>query len=381
MRKYIFIFFILFYSYSLSGYNIKIVKNISSGWQILNEDGEPFIIKGVGYSPVPPGSAVWDYSFSEESAPWLEDAEYMKELGVNTLRIYYTGSKSYDCKKFIRQMYRLFSIYTLFPLDINITTIDFSVPEIIEELEEKIINKVEEYKETQGILLYLMGNEIDYYFTDDKAYWATKEMETLTPFARAKKRAEIIFTELDKIAKKIKNIDPYHPVGISLGTLNYILLADRICTNIDFIGLNQYIGKKFTLWYYTMKMKKPVLITEFGYDAYDSKEEREDEETQAEFLVSMWQDIYQHTYQKGKGVCIGGIVFEWNDEWWKYEYGDPAEHNSEGSWNNAAWKDFTGYKFNVQEEWFGLLKFVYENGVYVKKPRKAFYELKKLWRE
>ncbi len=381
MKKGIFILFI-FWSLNLFAYKIEIVKNLTNGWQILNEDGEPFLIKGVCYSPIPPGSVVWSYSFSEESSPWLDDGELMEEMGVNTIRIYYTGKKPEDCKKFIRQMYRLFSIFTVFPLEVNITSIDFTSEELINELEEKITKKVEEYKDTSGILLYLLGNEIDYYFTDDKAYWATREMEGLTPFARAKERARLVFEVLDKIAGKIKEIDPYHPVGISLGTLNYIILADKICTNIDFIGLNQYVGKRFyTLWYYTRKLKKPVLITEFGYDAYDSKKEREDEDTQAEFLTSMWKDIIKHSYKNKRGVCLGGIIFEWNDEWWKYAYGDPSEHNIEGSWNNPAWKDFTGYKFNVQEEWFGLVKFVTNDGKYIKKPRKAFYEFKKLWVE
>jgi hypothetical protein len=49
-------------------------------------------------------------------------------------------------------------------------------------------------------------------------------------------------------------------------------------------------------------------------------------------------------------VCAGGMVFEWNDEWWKSDDGGWDEHDTTASWQNGAYPDPT-----IQEEWWGLV--------------------------
>ena len=39
------------------------------------------------------------------------------------------------------------------------------------------------------------------------------------------------------------------------------------------------------------KIDRPVLITEFGYDAFNNKTQKEDEETQAKIIIKLWNDI------------------------------------------------------------------------------------------
>ena len=75
------------------------------------------------------------------------------------------------------------------------------------------------------------------------------------------------------------------------------------------------------------------------------------------------------------------MVFEWSDEWWKYEYGDSRKHNVEGTWPNAAWPDFNNkISDNVQEEWFGILKIAKStNEINKRMPRDIFYKLKEYW--
>ena len=58
-----------------------------------------------------------------------------------------------------------------------------------------------------------------------------------------------------------------------------------------------------------------------------------------------------------KANAIGGFVFEWRDEWWKYlqeENLDTQDNNA--SWSNQAYLfDWAEGKNNMNEEWFGIM--------------------------
>ena len=63
----------------------------------------------------------------------------------------------------------------------------------------------------------------------------------------------------------------------------------------------------------------PVMLTEFGSDAFNVLTNQEDQKAQAEIVKGNWQEIYNKSYGKGEeGNVIGGCIFEWRDEWWKY---------------------------------------------------------------
>jgi len=362
------------------------VKQSNNGWVLYDDTNNPFIIKGVCYSPTPIGETVWVYNmFEDENRPWFTDGDYMEQMGVNTVRIYDTGNNVDKYQKFIRQMYKLYSIYTIFPLPLKMEGADFGSEEYKERVKKKILDVVEEYKDTPGIIFWLLGNEIDYFFYDNRAYWDTEEIRELnSPFRRAKARAEIVFRFANNITKEIKKIDDAHPVGISLGQTFFFNLIKENLPDIDFVGLNYYQGRNFsTVWSSAKKFNKPVLITEFGYDAFNTKTRKEDEKSQAKFIVSLWKDIYRHTWvQNDSAIALGGCIFEWTDEWWKYPYGGPDVHDKEGSWPNPAWLDFSPENpNNVQEEWFGIFKIVPSENEKIDKriPRLVYYKLKEIW--
>ena len=64
---------------------------------------------------------------------------------------------------------------------------------------------------------------------------------------------------------------------------------------------------------------KPVLISEFGCPAYHRhKNVQETEALQTAYLRSNWEDIeWNLGGGPGAGNAVGGVVFEWVDEWWK----------------------------------------------------------------
>jgi len=66
------------------------------------------------------------------------------------------------------------------------------------------------------------------------------------------------------------------------------------------------------------KLNVPIMFTEFGADAYNAKELREDQHSQTRYLLGNWREIYEQSSGKGKvGNSIGGFTFQFTDGWWK----------------------------------------------------------------
>jgi hypothetical protein len=111
---------------------------------------------------------------------------------------------------------------------------------------------------------------------------------------------------------------------------------------------------------------------------------------QAFFLESQWRQIMDNVANapKGAGNCLGGIIFEWTDEWWKHNMVDPAGwsvQDTESNWSNGSYYfDIQAPKnMNMNEEWFGIIALSADEkefGLDKRVPRKAYYVLRELWR-
>jgi hypothetical protein len=98
---------------------------------------------------------------------------------------------------------------------------------------------------------------------------------------------------------------------------------------------------------------------------------------QSNGILKQWYDINNSS----TSVCVGGVVFEMMDEWWKGSQTrtplgvcpelDPAVHSVCGQSMPGADDGF------YSESWFGLFAQTEEYTCIV--PRKAFYNLGKLW--
>ena len=94
--------------------------------------------------------------------------------------------------------------------------------------------------------------------------------------------------------------------------------------------------------------------------------------------------MYNKSFGNGEeGNAIGGFVFEWRDEWWKYlqvENLDVQDRNA--SWSNQAYLfDWAPGENNMNEEWFGIAALGPANsdGVYTARPRMAYDVLSEIW--
>jgi hypothetical protein len=111
----------------------------------------------------------------------------------------------------------------------------------------------------------------------------------------------------------------------------------------------------------------------------------EDQNMQASYITSQWGDINSNLTSNGN-ACLGGLVFEWCDEWWK---GDTISntpstiggggvkgvsyHDIETDWINSAYTDDP----DMNEEWWGIVSVA--AGTTARTARLVYYSLKNLW--
>lgn len=376
-------------SWAQSAVEIQSVPTCINGYT-LYVDGKPFLVKGVIYSPTPVGLG-YDYDFfSDPNKPWLADGKLMKEMGINCIRIYKVSDDVEKTRIFIRDMYEKFGIYTIVSDWLGLwddPPANYANEVFRNNTKERVLKIVEALKGEKGILMWVLGNENDYSFSGNARFWTSPEIEKLEPARRAAKRAEIYYTYINELATAIKTIDTVRPVALGCGEINFLRIASGICKDVDALAIISYRGKNFANVFTSIRniFDRPILVSEFGCDSYDAFREKEDEQVQADYLLAQWRDLYSNTVCSGneKGNVLGGIIFEWSDEWWKHNEGyseDWSKHNPEAGWSQGAYTFDNRAKnnLNMNEEWFGLVRVSpeIENGINKRVPKQAFTALK-----
>ncbi len=360
-----------------------------NGWQ-LRVNGEPFYIKGVvwGYTP---RNENYTYNLWGESDDFIRkvldyDFGLMAAAGVNANRSFATIPP-----KWVTYIYREHGIRTVInPLMGRygytvggkwIPFTDYSDPLTRETLKRDTLAIFETYKDVEGVLMFALGNESNYGLS-----WSSFEIENLPEGERNTAKARFLYSLYNEIMKAGKQIAPDKPQSIVNGDIQYIDLIAELCPDLDVLGSNVYRGPSFTALWADVKAKVdlPVVYYEFGSDAFNAREYREDQLSQATILRDQWKEMYNKAYGNGEeGNSIGGFVFEWRDEWWKYlqiENLDVQDNNA--SWSNQAYLfDWAPGKNNMNEEWFGItaLGTPNEDGVYTARPRMAYDVLAQIW--
>lgn len=373
---------------------VTVIKLKNGNYQML-VDKKPFIVKGVCYSPVPIGQQGVLYNFvCDPNRPWVVDGKLMQEMGVNTIRLYHSSEEMAFCKGMIEDLYNLYGIRTIMGFTLGFwdyPPANYADPEFRKEVTEKVLKTVEYFKDTPGILIWNLGNENNYSFDGRINPWTSDEIDALETFGQKRDaRAKIYYSFVNEIAAKIKKIDPLHLVALGNGETVGLKIAAENCPDIDILGCIVYRGKVFGNFFKEVKRNfdLPVVLTEFGCDAYNMVQLKEDQNNQAKFLKSQWLDIENNfAGGEGEGNCVGGVVFEWNDEWWKSSESDRDSwlvHDTIAAWGMGSYDFDAKAGKNMNEEWFGIVALdpeLDENGLNKRHPRKAYYVLRKLWNQ
>ena len=354
----------------------------------LTVNGKPLMINGVNWDYFPIGTN-YNYSLWKQSDKFIQEAldeemGLLKNMGVNTIRVY-TGMP----KKWIEYVYTNYGIYTMLnhafgryglTLDgVWTPNTEYSNPKTREILLKETQEMATEYKDTKGLLFFLLGNENNY-----GLFWDGAETEDIPVKDRKSTvRAESMYKLFNEAVVSMKSIDSSHPIAICNGDLLFLDIIAKECKDVDILGTNVYRGVSFGDVFERVKKEfgKPVLFTEFGSDAFNVLTNQEDQKAQAFYLKGNWKEIYENAAGIGKaGNSLGGFTFQFSDGWWKYGQTKNLDaHDSNASWSNGGYqKDFTEGQNNMNEEWFGICAKgpTNENGSYQLYPRAAYYVLK-----
>ena len=355
-------------------------------------NGEDFMVNGMNWDYFPRGT---NYSFSiwNQSDDFIKsalDAEMglLKNMGVNTIRTY-TGIQP----RWVQYIYENYGIHTIlnhsfgrYGLTLDGTWVavtDYSNPAVKELLMSEITALAEEFKNTPGLLMILLGNENNY-----GLFWAGAETEDFPDEedqrrAVGENRGRPMYKLMNEAAIAIKEIDGSRPVAICNGDLLFLDIIAEECQDVDIYGTNMYRGISFGDTFERVKNEygKPVLFTEFGSDAFNALSNKEDQQAQATIMVGQWKEIYANAAGLGKtGNSIGGCTFQFSDGWWKFGQTDNLDiHDNNASWSNGGYPfDYKPGQNNMNEEWFGICAKGPNDarGLYELYPRAAYYALK-----
>jgi len=377
---------------------VHLVQYETGDWQLIVDD-KPYFIKGITYAPTKVGQSPdegtmgnWmEEDFNQNGKidgpydafvdknrnnqqdadePAVGDFQLMREMGINTIRLYHHPLKIN--KELLRDLYKNYGIMVIMGDFLGKYTIgsgapwypgtDYNNPEQKKNMMDSVMSMVAEFKDEPFVLFWLLGNENVYGFA-----------------CNADKEPDAFFSFVNEVAQKIKSVDPEHPVAICSGDNLFLDKFGKDSPDVDIFGTNAYRGEYGfgSLWRQVRLLTdKPVFITEFGCPAYaEAKSEEEAEQLQADYHRGAWEDIWQNrAFGEGQGNSIGGIIFEWLDEWWKaYE---PYLHDTKGLFT-GPFPD--GY---MHEEWLGLAgQGDGKSSPYLRQLRKSYYTYKKLLQE
>ena len=386
------IFYLLIFCSVFSGFSqtekIAIQKNDAD--LSITIDGKNFIINGMNWDYFPIGTN-YSYSLWNQSDAFIQQAlddemGLLQNMGVNTIRVY-----SGIPKKWIEYIHSKFGIYTMLNHSFGRygLTIDgvwkpnteYSDTKTRKLLLNEVTQMAKEYKDTKGLLLFLLGNENNY-----GLFWDGAETENIPVKDRKSTiRARSMYKLFNEAVVSMKAIDANHPMAICNGDLLFLDIIAEECKDVDVLGTNVYRGVSFGDLFERVKKEygKPVLFTEFGSDAFNTLTNQEDQNAQAFYLKGNWNEIYNNASGMGKaGNAIGGFTFQFSDGWWKYGQTSNLDlHDNNASWSNGGYqKDFIEGENNMNEEWFGICAKgpTNEKGFYQLFPRASYYVLKEI---
>lgn len=290
-------------------------------------NGVPLHMKGVNWNPVPPGAV---HPQGVAYRQYVDtDARLMAEAGVNVIRTYEALTDTG-----VLDILWAHNIQVL-----NTVYAGGNAPLTV------IQGKVSSVMHHPAILMWVAGNEWNYNFCYNSF--------TLNNCQG----------HLADVARSIKATDSQHPVATVYGEVPRPEVVSQM-SDIDVWGINYYdgisFGDVFQRW--AAVSSKPMFIGEYGADAYNSLINRVDENSQSEATRALTRELVDHSAVFNGGTCVGGLIFEFADEWWKDMEGSPSVQEVGGVAPGGG--PYPDRVFN--EEWWGLVDIN-------RKPRQAYY--------
>jgi hypothetical protein len=348
-----------------------------SGRQLL-VNGQPFTVRGVNYKPTPyTGTYNWGDDWTLNTSVTAADLAKMQEMGANTIRVYVTYERLFNnwdshdpngdsivaaelsryqtalSQAQSRGIYVIMNYWVPYGLDYTqATTRSWHKIRF-----RKIINTFKSLSSYPNVLMWAFGNENNL------------NRGSLT-------QAQLFAYYGEAVSEAKSQADATHPYTVVLGddlSINNASLTGS-APSVDIWSLNVYqTAQGYTNLINAYTLAKPLLLSEFGADAFNNAAGSEDQASQANFYTDRWNNYIKPNLSAANGgnKLLGAAVFEWNDEWWKA--GSNATHDAGGWSGNVPPDNF------LNEEWFGLSTALPDGSSGPRAYRQAYNALKTMW--
>lgn len=375
------------------------VKKNTQGWQLF-VDGKPHFIKGINYTPFkvgesPHNNTLRDWmiidddqdglidsayqswvdknrnGIQDDNEPVVGDFQLMKNMGTNTIRIFHHPSGNPEIialhpnnldlnhapnKELLRKLHADYGIWIIMGDFLGAYTIgsaadwqkgtDYTNAEQQANMLKSVEAMIREFKDEPYILMWSLGN-------------ANNDGITAKTNAATQPRAYAEF--VNRVVKRIHELDPNHPVALVNGDTDLLPTLARYAPDIDILGINttRYVPGFGALWDEVDQIyDKPVLITSYGLPTMRFEKGRFDEIFQYQVHVAGWRDIARHAAGESyPGNAIGGVAFEWLDAWWR-DYLPNEQNLGKHGWH-AEWQGIATQGNGQQSLYLRQLRHVY----------------------
>ncbi|MEL7223240.1 MAG: glycosidase, partial [Bacteroidota bacterium] len=244
---------ILFASVAFAQADKVVVQTDNEGMR-LEVNGEDFMINGMNWDYFPIGTnysySLWNQPDDLVQAALDSEMSLLRNMGVNTVRMY-SGVPA----RWIKYIYQKYGIYTMLnhsfgryglTIDGNwVAVTDYRDPRTQALLLSEVTELAREYKDTPGLLMFLLGNENNY-----GLFWAGAETEDFPDEEDERafigeSRGRPMYKLMNDAALQMKAIDGSHPVAICNGDLLFMDIVVEECPDVDIYGTNMYRGVSF----------------------------------------------------------------------------------------------------------------------------------------
>lgn len=252
---------------------VRIVKTKGKEEFKLLVDSKPYFIKGAVGN---------DY------------LEKLKKYGGNSIR---TGSNVPHLDK--ANSLGLTALVGL-PVKAERDGMNYDDEEAVKKQHEKVIEIVKKLKDHPSVLMWALGNELDFIQANVKEHYNIK-----------------MWDAVNALSKEIHQLDPNHPIMTVVGSIdrekiNYLLTK---CPDLDLLGVNEY-GDLLEIpkWLRKYGWKKPYAITEWGPTGFwqvPTTTWKVPIEETSSMKAAKYKERYENSISRDKEMCLGSYVFLW----------------------------------------------------------------------
>lgn len=257
-----------------AGVRVVKVQKTPTGFQLLR-DGQPYFIRG---------------------GAGLQRLGQLRQAGGNSIRLW---STDYAAPLLDEAQQQGLTVTLGIWLDLESRNFTYYDPAMVQAQLLRMREQVLRYRHHPALLMWNVGNEV--------------ELSTSSPR---------FFEAVEGIARMVHELDPYHPVTISMSKFqDYGAQMQKLAPSVDILSVNTY-GKLASLPSLMQEIgwQKPYIVSEYGglgyWEAYTTSWRAPIEQTSAD-KAQFVKTRYRQSIAADTNHCLGSYIFFWG---YKFEY-------------------------------------------------------------